>query len=208
MDEKNPNDGEMVEIPQTETNHTDSEPSHDAIKEERRNIEQKGSATKKDRLLYAHGQIAEQLKEFGIQVGSIAPDSEVDKDTPITVGMLQDLQKKQGQETALQMADQEIADEDERIVTKNYLETRIVPSGDPKADLAAARALTNSLKNSKIAEEISRKTSPANYSTGGGAPAKPPEAAFEPTSQELVFMNPPYNLTQNEIVEARKRNQQ
>lgn len=207
MDEKNPNDGEMVEIPQTETNHTDSEPSHDAIKEERKNIEQKGSATKKDRLLYAHGQIAEQLKQFGIEVPTIS-GSDVDKDTPITVGMLQDMQIKQGQETALQLADQEITDEDERIVTKNYLETRIVPSGNPRADLAAARALTNSLKNSKIAEELSRKATPTNHSTGGGAPARPPEAAFEPTSQELVFMQPPYNLTQNEIIEARKRNQQ
>lgn len=195
-DEKNPQEGGAVETPTT--TETEIETSQDPIKEERQRIEKKDKLTKHERLLFAKKQIEEQLAE---------EESKIDPNTPVTVAMLEQRDREKVKETSLTLAD-EIADEDERVVVKEYLQSRIVPSDNPRADVAAARALVNSLKNGRIAEELARKSTAHSHSSGGGAPAKPSAGAFEPTAQELVFMRPPYSLTQEQIIEARKKQSQ
>lgn len=170
----------------------------DPLKKEVEKIEN-GKFTKKDRLLHAKKKIDEQLLELDSE--GIPLDE--DKNKPVTVGMLEDIEKKKSQKTALILAD-DIEDENERTLTKYNLENVIRPSGDPKKDLSAARAIVNSLKNTQIVEEIERKKNGKDNPTLPGAPRKNPGDVFEPTAQERVFMNPPYSLTKEDILKARQ----
>lgn len=137
--------------------------------------------------------------------GEPAPDDE-NKDKPVTIGMLADIEKQKAQASAIQMAGG-IADEDERALTVHYLQTRIVPSGNPTEDFRLAQSLVNSLKNQQVAEEIARKGNTGKTTivgNGGGAPPKPPEDEFVPTDAERGMMRAPFNLTKDEVIKARR----
>lgn len=173
----------------------------DPLKKEVEKIEN-GKFTKKDRLLHAKKKIEEQLSELDSE--GIPKDE--DKDKPVTVGMLEDIEKSKAQKTALKLAES-IEDENERTLTIYNLENVIRPSGDPQKDLSAARAIVNSLKNSQIIEEVERKKEGKKFPTPPGHSPKKPGDVFEPTAQERVFMSPPYNLSQKDIEKAREAEQ-
>ena len=174
-------------------------PSQDPVRQERERIEKK-QFTRRERLEFEKRKVDEQLVELDRKEGVVPAAN----DEPVTVAMLEARDKEKSRETALTLADT-IQDEDERAVVKHYLQTRVVPSGNPDEDVKFARAAVNSLRNAQIAEEIARKQGGKSHASGSGAPAKPPEGEFVPTQEELVFMSPPYNLTKEEVLAKRPK---
>ena len=174
--------------------------SQEALKIELEKVN-KGKFTRHERLIFEKKKIDEQLSEINKEEGITS----LDDDPPVTVGMLDKLNKEKSKKTALDLAES-IEDETERELAKHYLQNRIVPSGNPEEDLKLARAAINSLKNAQIAEELARKQNPKK----GNAPGNPAkhEAEFTPTPEETIFMSAPYNLTKEKILEARQKSQQ
>jgi len=165
--------------------------------------------TEAEKAAYSLKKNAERAKELGIDPAEVlgfnqpqAPAATIDKDAPLTVGMYEQMQKNLGQKTAIQIAEQ-ITDPHERELTIKYLQTRIVPSGDPDDDVRFARQAVNSVKNGQIVEELSRATAPRTYGSGAGAPPKPQPKSPELTAQEQLFTKPPFNMTVAEIIAAR-----
>lgn len=167
----------------------------------------KEKKTKISKLKFSRNRIDEQLAEYGEEVEPTNDNSQStdeDDNKPVTVGMLKKLNAAAGQRTALQMADT-LTDEKERELVKNYLQTRIIASGDPESDFKLALSAVSSMKNSQIAQEVQRKAQGGSrtHGTGSGAPANI-EQAFEPTAEESAYMRPPFNLKQADIIRARK----
>ncbi|MCK5605584.1 hypothetical protein KAR91_27065 [Candidatus Pacearchaeota archaeon] len=194
-------DAPATEVPATEAPATEA--PRDPVKEELEKIDNgKKKYTKRERLNHAKSKIDEQIGELDEEEG-IAP--EVTNDTPVTVGMLDKREREQAKNTAIDIAEG-IEDEDERKLTIHYLENRIKPSGDPQADVTLARSAVNSIRNGEIAQEMSRQNKPAQHSSSQGNP-KPHEQVFQPTEEERVFMQEPYNLKKEDIIEAREKAQ-
>jgi hypothetical protein len=191
---------------------TDVAPASDAdnsaepspIKEEIKRVI--GGKSELEKALYTQQQLEKRIKELKGDQGEIPVAEETHDDAPMTVAMYKKLEQEKAAKTALQLAD-EIQDDDEKTLTKHYLTTRIKSSGNPQEDLRFARAAMNSLKNSQIAEEVSRKTPARAFSSGAGNPAKPPEGIFEPTAEEASMMRAPFNLTEADIKRARQQSQ-
>lgn len=112
---------------------------------------------------------------------------------------------KEAKETALTMADS-IADAETKEKVKQYLQTRIVPSGNPEQDFRDALGLASSAKNKQVIEEVQRYTAPRTVAAGGDLPPNI-EEEFVPTEQERVFMSPPYNMSKEKVLEARRKEQ-
>lgn len=183
MEDKNKGDKEVVVPPATDTKKEDSSPQSE-VKKELAKI--KPVRSKKEQLLYTKERVEKQLAELGDgdeNIDSALSEDEGDDSKPLTIGDYKKLQKKDAQKTALQKADA-IEDEDDRTLVKHYLQTRIVPSGDPDEDLKFAIAAVNSVKNAQVAQIASQKRVTKRQSSGGGAPAKV-EDRFEPTDEEL-----------------------
>ena len=198
-EEKNGSPSELDEEKEEKEETPDLQPSlDDPIKKEVKKLEKK-KFTKRERLNFEKGKIDQQLKELDKEEGVETLEDE----TPVTLGMLKKLDQDKSKKTALDLAE-DIEDDDERELTKHYIKDRVTPSGDPKEDLRIARAIVNSLKNSQIAEEVDRKKNPKNKGTNPGSPGTH-EKEFRPTEEERVFMNPPYNLTNEDIIKARKQ---
>lgn len=123
-------------------------------------------------------------------------------DKPVTVGMLRSIQKQDAQKTALQMAE-DIADEDTKNAVKEALQTRVTPTGNAEDDFRFALGAISAPKNKAIIEEVNRYVAPKRTASGGSIPAHV-EEEFSPTAQEQVFMRPPYNLSKEKIIAARK----
>lgn len=111
-------------------------------------------------------------------------------------------QAKNAQKTALQLADA-IADEDERKLVKEYLTTRIKPSDNPESDFRLAFSAVRGSKNKEILEELNRRNQPRGTASGGSQ-EKPVEEQFTPTPEEAVLMAPPWNLSKEKIIAARR----
>lgn len=199
-DEKKGEDGKIIPPVVTEKV---PEPTQSPIKKELEKIN-KVPKSKAAQIRFNIQRMTEDLERVEKEEkGEVEIDP--DKEKPVTVGMLEDIEKKKAQATALSLADS-IADEDERELTKHYLQTRIVPSGNPTEDLRLAQSLVNSLKNQQVAEEIARKNNggkPTVIPTGNGGPAKPPESEFVPTAAEQGMMKAPFNLSKEDILKAR-----
>lgn len=179
------------------------EPSQDPLKKELDKVQDQKKRTKKDKLLYTFKRVKEQLKEEGVELDDPeVEDDEINEDTPVTVGMLNELNKKEAVKTALELADT-LTDATERELVKYHLTETIKPSGNPQDDLGKALALVNSIKNTQLVEEISRKSDPKRFATGAGAPALS-EGIFEPTPEEATFMKT-MGLTKEDILKARKK---
>lgn len=180
-------------------------PSQDPIEQELEKVSKKGEGrTELEKLQFTKRKLlereAELLKEQGI-----AP-TEPGDDEPVTVGMLKAKEREQAFKTALTLAEEDIQDERERELVKHHLSNTIKPSGNPREDLRVARAIVNSVKNGQIAEELARKGTPSAPSSSG-APGKH-EAVFEPTPSELAMMRPPFNLTKEDVVKARQKEEE
>lgn len=177
-------------------------PQEDVLKKELEKINEKKGVTKKDRLLFAKKKIENQLSDMETEEGIETPLDE-DRDKPVTVGMLEQREREKATKTALQLAEA-LEDETERELVKHHLEITIKPSGNPNTDYKAALAIVNSLKNAQIIEEATRVSAAKGKPTAPGAPAKH-EPAFEPTSDEMAFMAPPWNLSKEDIIKAREK---
>lgn len=179
----------------------------DFVKTELERVRRKEPKTEAEKAAFALKKNAERAKELGLDpaaiLGVVAPVIAEDDNAPVTIGMLRKLDAEKSQKTALEMAN-EITNENERELTKVYLQTRIVPSGNPQEDLKMARALVNSVKNGQIAEEINRRGNPSIHG-GGGAPIRHDDpAGFTPTDEESKMMRPPFSLSKEKILEVRK----
>lgn len=178
--------------PSDETDVSDNE----TIEQDLLDSEKKPQRTKAEKLLYTKKRIEEQLKELGI-----TQDNVDDDEKPVTIGMLKRLQADKGVRTATELAEQ-IEDAQEKKAVLEYL-GKIKPSGNGQEDFKMAKALASSLRNERVAEELARKPESKTFSSGSGAPAKN-NPTVEFTAQELIFMQPPVNLTKEQILAARR----
>lgn len=196
----------------TEPETITTEPSQTPIEQEIEREEKRNEGrSEAEKAAFSLKKNAERAKELGINVEEVlgitqtAPTAPiVDKSTPLTVEMYEQMERNRAQKTSIQLAEG-ITDEHERALVTQYLKTRIVPSGDPEDDLRFARHAVNSVKNGQIAEEMSRGTAPRNFGSGAGAPPKPPQKEPELTAEELLFTKPPINMTPAQIIAARSR---
>jgi hypothetical protein len=135
-------------------------------------------------------------------------DDDIDLDKPLTLGDLQRIEAKKAKNAASDMANA-IEDPIARQAVKDALK-RITPSGDAEQDYRDALAIANASKNSKILEELMRKPTPPQHRSGSGAPArqaKQDDADIEFTAEEKGYLKPPFNLTKEAVIAARKANE-
>ena len=182
-------------------------PSQDPTKVE---LEKEKGKTRSelDKATFSFKKTAERIVALGgnpTEVLGVTPDVDKESEDEVPEWYKRE-QAKEAQKTALQLAD-DIADKDQRELVKSYLQTRIVPSGNPHDDLRLALAATSALKNKQIVEELSRYGAPKRTAAGGSSPVVV-EEAFTPTAEEEVMMKPPYNLSEKKIIAARQRSEQ
>jgi hypothetical protein len=180
-------------------------PEQDPLKIELDRVQNKPGRTEKEKAEYSLRKNAERVKELGGDPNAIlgiekeTPKVD-DDDTPVTIGMFKKLQQENASKTALQQAD-EIQNETERELTKFHLENTIKSTGIPSEDLKLARALVNSVKNTKIIEEVARKTPPKTHSNSSGVNANKEEEVVLTTEEKQLMAAG--NLTVKEVLDAR-----
>lgn len=167
--------------------------------------------TEREKAVFNLKKVAEKVRELGEDPSSIVgtPKEEPQEDDrPVTISMLRQMEAERSRKSAEDLADS-IADADERELTKLYIRTRIVPSGNPDEDFRFARAMVNSVRNSHIAEEAARgsQRSPASHASSAGMPPKPQEGQFVPTQAEAEMMRG-FGITREQVLEARKREEE
>ena len=170
--------------------------SQDPAKKELDKIKGRKTFTRKERLEFEQRKIQEQLS-------ALEGGEQVDKNAPVTVGMLEEREKENQKKTALDLAES-IEDETERELVIHQLEN-VLTGGNPEERLKVARGYVNSIRNAQIAEELARKREPGKSLAPGAPPRR--EDVFTPTPEEQDFMQPPYNLSEKDILEARKNAQ-
>lgn len=189
---------------ESESEESEEEPPQDPVKLELNRVRGKGkSRTELEKARFARQQIDSRIKELEGDSGVAADPIEEDDNAPVTVGMLKKRELERATKTALTLANEQIEDEDERELTKHYLENNIKPSGNAAEDLRLARSIVNSKRNVQIAEEVTRRQTPSNRSKNSGGPSKR-EDVFEPTAEETAFMRAPFNLKKEDIIKARQ----
>lgn len=204
---------EMEDIVEKTTDPT-SEPviekvEQDPLKTELERVQKKEGRTELEKATFSLKKNAERLKELGGDPSAILgiekeipkTVTEDDDNTPVTVGMLKKIQQNDASKSALQQAD-EIQNETERELVKYHLGNTIKSTGNPTEDFKLARGLVNSLKNTQILEEAARKTPPKSHSNSSGVDSKQ-EKEVVYSSDELQMMKAPFNMTKQEILDAR-----
>jgi hypothetical protein len=166
-------------------------------------LSQKHTRTEKEKAEYTLRKQAERVKELGGDPSQLLGVLENPDEVP---AWYKKEKSKEVTSTALSLADG-IADEDERTQVKNYLNTRIIPSGNAEDDFRLAFGAVRATKNQQIIEDANRRTSPRLTAAGGSKPMHI-EEQFTPTAEESVLMGRPYNLSKEKIIEARKRQQE
>jgi len=190
---------EEVVVPvTTEEKKTTEVVEQDPLKTELEKVQRKGK-TRTEKLLYTRKRIDEQLKEEGVEL----EEPEDDDSKPMTRGDFKKLQAQTATKSALDLAN-EVSNETERELLKYHLENTIRSTGNPQEDFKLAQSLVNSVKNNQIVEEIQRKPITKSAPTGGGAPARETKPDEELSADEMTFMRPPYNLSKQQILDARK----
>jgi len=197
-----PETSQEVETIETETS------EQDPLKTELERVQQTGR-TEKEKAEFTLRKNAERVKALGGDPTSILGiekevDIEDEDDKPVTLGMLKKMQQETASKTALQLAE-EISNETERELAKWHLQNTIKSTGNPAKDFELSLSLVNAVKNKQILEEIGRKGPAKTHSSGSSAPAKTEGNEIELTKDELAFMNPPFNLSKEEILKARKK---
>lgn len=189
-----------------------NEPSQDPLEQELTRETNKGTRSEAEKAAFSLKKNAERVKELGIDPLEIlgAPNvpqriEDSEDNAPLTVGMYKQMQRSESKKTAIELADS-IQDAHERNLVKQYLEHRIIPSGDPQEDIRFARLAVNSVKNTQVVAELNRGIRPASHASGAGAPPMTIEKAPELTPDELQFTRAPFNLTAAEIISKRPKN--
>lgn len=130
-------------------------------------------------------------------------DDEDDDDAPLTRGDLKRMRAQEAQKTTQEMANT-IVDVDDRAAVVEALKS-VVPSGDPDADFKKAVAIASADRNKAIRAEYDRRTPGQGHSMGAGSPARRDAGGeFTPTTEEAKYMRPPFNLSKEDILNARK----
>lgn len=182
----------------------DGTQKQDPLKKELEKIHESDGEKRKKKLIYSRQRIEEQLRELGEE--DIQDDQASEDDKPVTMGMLKKIQAQNATKTALQLAD-DIEDETERELTKYHIENTIRSTGNATKDLELAQVHVNAVKNKRIVEEITRKPEPRKHFSAGGGNPNDGKIQEEFTAQEQSFMRPPFNLTKEDILKARKQRQ-
>ena len=180
-----------------------TEVEQDPLKPELDRVQTK--RTKLEKLAYTKNRIEQQIRDEQLAQGiEPSPDS-TDDDSPVTVGMLKKLQSDNTTKTALQFAD-DISNETERELVKFHINNTIRSTGNSQEDYRLALAIVNAAKNKQILEAVTLKPGAKRASSNGGAT---PQLEEEPefTREEESFMRPPWNLTKQQILDARKKAQ-
>jgi len=172
------------------------------LEKELQKVQNKGEGrTKKEKLLYTKQRVEEQLRELE---GEDADDlGDEDDDTPVTKGMLREMQAKSVVKTALDLTE-DIADATEKALVQHHIKNTIRTTGNPAEDLKLARAIVNSVKNSQIAEEAVRKGEAKQHSSGSGGAGRS-EKVLELSAEEIPFTKAPFNMTKEQIIAARPK---
>lgn len=154
---------------------------------------------------------AQKAKELGIDVAEvlgIKPKEEIieEDDKPVTrkdlLEALQAIKTSTAVKSAQELAS-EISDETERELTLYHIENTIRSTGDPKEDIRLARALTNSVRNTQILEEVSRKPQAKTHSSSSGASIERVEPTVVLTAEEQAYLSTGL-ITKDEILLARQ----
>ncbi len=197
---------EQVETEAEVETEADETTEPDPLKAELDRVTGKGR-TEEEKAAYTFKKQAERLVALGKDPASIlgikpaeVVTEENEDDKPVTLGMLKKIQQESASKTALQLAD-EITNVTERELVKHHLTNTIKATGNPNEDLRNARALVNSVKNTKIIEEAGRKPAVKNHSSASGADATKKESVVL-TPEELQVMRIS-GLTVQEILDAR-----
>jgi hypothetical protein len=193
---------------ETETVQPETETTEDPLKVELERV--KGKKTPQEKAKDSLFFNAQKAKELGIDVAEvlgIKPKEEVEEDDkPVTRKELEELLFKSRQENANKTAEQlasEIGDEYERELTLFHIQNTIKSTGDPKEDLKLARALTNSVRNSQILEEIERKPQAKSHSSATSGSTANSEHQVTLTHEEQAYLNTGL-VTKEEILLARQ----
>lgn len=167
--------------------------------------QKRNQRTEKEKAEYSLKMNAKRLQELGGNPAEIlgVREASQEEDVDDVPDWYRKEKSKEAQRTALQLAD-DIPDEADRNLVKEYLSKRIVPSGNAQDDFRLALSAVMSLKNKQVVEEISRRTAPRVTAAGGSLPAKV-EDQFTPTQEEAIMMAPPYNVSKEKIIEARRK---
>lgn len=180
--------GEEVKVPETKTGDEVKVPSQDS------------KYTPEEIAAHNLKKKAEDAKALGLDPKKIILGEDSKEEVP---EWYKKEKSKEATQTALQMAESITdADTKEKVIT--YLQTRIVPSGNPEQDFKDALGAVSSSKNKQVIEEIGRYTRPKTVATGGSTPASL-EEEFVPTEEEKSFMQPPWNLTKEKILANRRK---
>lgn len=182
-------------------------PPLDPVKAELEKIKGKGEGrTEREKLLFTQNKLKERLRALDEEEG-IAPTLDEDDDKPMTVGTFKKFQREQTVKTAENLADEQVTDPNENELVKYHLKNTIRSTGNPSEDLKIARSIVNSVKSQQILAEVDRTKKPKAHVSGAGSPGKG-EDVFEPTAEEQVFMKAPFNLSKDQILANRKREQE
>jgi hypothetical protein len=188
---------------------TPTEPTEDPLKVELERVKSKKTPQEKakDALFFN----AQKVKELGLdpaEILGIKPKEEEvqEDDKPVTKKELLEALAAVKTSTVVKTAEElanEISNEAERELTIYHIQNTIKSTGDPAEDLRLARALTNSIRNSQILEEVSRKPEAKSHSSAssGGTSAPEPEIAL--TAEEKAFLATGH-ITKEEILLARQ----
>lgn len=183
-------------------------PSQDPVDKEIEREKGKKQRTEAEKAEYALKNNFARAKELGLDPAKVlglstetAADAD-DDDRPMTVGEFKKFQTVGATKTAKELA-ASIEDTKERELVIHYLDS--ISNPDPNEALRLARLAANSVKNGQIAEELGRNNGARSYGTGAGAPAKQDDGAnFVPTSDEAQLMRPPFNLSKEDVLKARR----
>ncbi len=197
---------EDSETTPTEGETITTEPSQTSVQEELEREQGKQTRSEKEKAAFSLRKNAERAKELGIDpaevLGFSTKEVQEGDDAPATVGTVRQLLAEKERATAEQLAD-EITDPSERELTKLYLK-RVVPSGDAQEDLRFARLAVTSAKSKQTLEEVGRISPARGHISSAGAPANKVETEVELSKEEQQFLKPPFSLTKEQVLQARK----
>lgn len=151
--------------------------------------------SKRERLEFAKSKIEEQLGEL---------DDDEDDSRPATMADIKRIIQGNTKTKAVELA-VGIENVDERNAVIEALD-RIVPSDNPDADFKLAQSMVNAEKLRQQLEDQARGTKPGNHANSPGQPGSPQDP-FEPTPEEADMMRRFPLLTKEDVIAARRREQ-
>lgn len=144
------------------------------------------------------GDIDRSLREAG-ELDDDEEDDEVDLNDPDRVVTAGELAKR----TFDDLANAVGGDEATAIQAARSQVNQQLLISDPAAAFRAARAIVNADRNAKIISDANRKVVPKVHHSSAGAPPKV-EENIELTAEEMKYTHPPFSLSPEEIVAARR----